>query len=169
MGILHDAYGRPPLLYTYRSFATAGNCAGLAGYPLWISDPDHPAGHPQVPAPWKTWALHQYGISGAIDRDFAAFPSLAAMRAALGRPAPAPPAPPAPAKEPDMILVRVDRASVPPGTPWPGVFLVTPGAPPHHVTGPGPENGIDNVAAYVSAGVKGPVAISYAEWLEWAR
>src|ERR1039457_2024197 len=27
------------------------------------------AGHPQVPPPWRTWAIHQQDISGSIDRD----------------------------------------------------------------------------------------------------
>jgi hypothetical protein len=83
-------------------------------------------------------------------------------------PRPAPPKPPAPASalEPDMILVTVDHGSVPAGTPWPGVFLVTPGAAPHHVTGP--DDGIDNVKAYQSAGIKGPVTISWPEFQGWA-
>ena len=163
MGILHSQYGRPPLLYTFRSFA-AGNCAGLGGWPLWISDPSHAAGHPAVPAPWKTWAIHQYGTAGAIDRDLACWPSVATMRAALGR-VPAPPKP-ATEQENEMILVQVDRGGVPAGTPWPGVFLVTPGAPAHHVTGP--EGGIDNVKAYQAAGVKGPAVITWAEYQGWA-
>jgi hypothetical protein len=74
------------LLYTYRDFATAGNCAGMEGWPLWISDPDHPAGHPQVPAPFTSWQVHQYSTAGAIDRDVAAYPDLRAMAVALGRP-----------------------------------------------------------------------------------
>lgn len=76
---------RIPLIYTYPSFAEAGNCAGLGGYPLWISDPNHPAGHPAVPAPWKTWAVHQYKTAGDIDRDVLAYPTVAAMTAALGK------------------------------------------------------------------------------------
>lgn len=165
MGILHSEFGRPPLLYTFRSFAAEGNCAGLGSWPLWISDPSHPVGRPEVPGPWKTYAIHQYGTSGAIDRDFAAWPSLAAMRAALGR-VPAPPKPPAIEQENEMILVTVTKTGIPAGTPWPGVFLVTPGAPPHHVTGP--DDDIDNVHAYQSAGIKGPVVISYPEYLGWA-
>lgn len=79
--------GRKPLLYTFLSFAEAGNCASLGGYPLWISDPSRPPGQPRVPGPWATWRIHQYNITG-IDRDVAAFPSLAAMAEAVGRPAP---------------------------------------------------------------------------------
>jgi len=39
-----------------------------------------------VPRPWRHWAIHQYDISGPIDRDVANYPSLAAMRRALGKP-----------------------------------------------------------------------------------
>jgi lysozyme len=77
--------GRTPLLYTFLSFAQEGHCDGMGGYPLWIADPSSPAGYPRVPAPWKDWAVHQYSASGGIDRDLAAWPYLAAMRAALGR------------------------------------------------------------------------------------
>lgn len=74
--------GRKPLVYTFRSFAEAGNCAGLGGYPLWIADPSSTPGRPRVPAPWKTWALHQYGQQG-LDLDVANYPDAAAMTAAL--------------------------------------------------------------------------------------
>lgn len=77
---------RTPVLYTFLSFAEAGNTASLGKYPLWIADPSSPAGKPRVPLPWKHWTLHQYSISGPIDRDIANFPSLAAMGHALGKP-----------------------------------------------------------------------------------
>ncbi len=94
---------RKPLLYTFRDFAAAGNCAGLGGSPLWIADPSSPAGKPQVPGPWKSWAIHQYEISGAIDRDVANYATLAVMQAALGRPAKVPPPPiPTPPQEPPL-------------------------------------------------------------------
>lgn len=85
---LRATFGRPPVVYTYLDFALAGNCAGLGGYPLWISDPSSQAGHPRVPAPWTSWAAHQFEVTGAIDRDVAAWPSLAAMSAAIGKPTP---------------------------------------------------------------------------------
>ncbi len=82
---LHRRTGRRPLVYTFLSFAQAGNCNRLGRYPLWIADPSSRAGHPRVPHPWRTWTLHQYNITGAIDRDIARFTSRAAMRAALGK------------------------------------------------------------------------------------
>lgn len=117
MAELAKRYDRAPLLYTYLSFAEAGNCASLGKYPLWISNPSRPAGKPQVPGPWKTWAIHQYSTtSGQIDRDVANYPSLAAMEAALGKP-----------KGPDMKniggSITGDLASVR----WPSTVTVVAG------------------------------------------
>ena len=77
---------RRPVLYTFLSFAQNGNCDRLGKYPLWIADPSSPRGRPRVPKPWHTWAIHQYDITGPIDRDVANYTSLAAMTGALGRP-----------------------------------------------------------------------------------
>lgn len=87
---LHTRLGRLPLLYTFIDFAKQGNCAGLEDYPLWIADPSNPAGHPVVPAPWKTWAIHQYATTANIDRDVANYASQSAMVDALGKPKPPP-------------------------------------------------------------------------------
>lgn len=96
---------REPLLYTFTSFAQEGNCAGLGSYPLWIADPSSPAGQPYVPPPWRTAAIHQYQITGNIDRDVALYPSAAAMRKALGKTIPTPPAPAAPWKGTRMFFM----------------------------------------------------------------
>jgi GH25 family lysozyme M1 (1,4-beta-N-acetylmuramidase) len=90
---IEATFGRTPLLYTFIAFAQAGNCDGLAGYPLWLADPSQPAGQPSVPRPWKTWAIHQYDITDPIDRDVASFASLEAMQSALGKKNPAKPKP----------------------------------------------------------------------------
>jgi len=119
---VQKATGHTPVVYTFLSFAQQGNCAGLGGYPLWISDPSSPAGHPRVPAPWSTWALHQYATTGNIDRDVSSYATPAAMRAALGK---GTTILKTTRKDPEMILVEVDRATVPAGTAWPGVFLLT--------------------------------------------
>lgn len=89
MADLRTMFNRKPLLYTFIDFARQGNTKGLGEYPLWISDPSSAPGHPVVPPPWKDWTIHQYSISGAIDRDVAKFATVAAMEEALG----APPAP----------------------------------------------------------------------------
>jgi lysozyme len=84
MASLKKSLNRTPILYTYLSFAYAGNTAGLGKYPLWISDPSSPAGKPVVPAPWTNWAIHQYSTSGVIDRDIANFATVKAMQQAFG-------------------------------------------------------------------------------------
>lgn len=89
--LLHARYGRVAVLYTYLSFAEEGNTASLGHLPLWISEPSSPPGQPIVPAPWTTWAIHQYETGGQIDKDMAAYPTVKAMAAALGKPAPQPP------------------------------------------------------------------------------
>jgi len=85
LSLLRRDWDREPLLYSYLSFIDAGNCASLGKFPLWISDPSSAPGHPRVPRPWKTFAIHQTAITGPVDRDLARYPGLAAMRAALGR------------------------------------------------------------------------------------
>lgn len=114
-GLLERDLRRPCILYTYLSFAEAGNCAGLGHLPLWVADPSSPAGHPRVPAPWKSWAIHQYS-SAPIDRDIAAYASLAAMRIHLGK-AGAPPLPTIP--EDLMLLTRGAGAVTPVCVPAP--------------------------------------------------
>jgi lysozyme len=86
MADLEKNLGRQPVLYTFRDFAGEGNCASLGKYPLWIADPSSAAGKPKVPKPWRKWAIHQYDITGPIDRDVANFASQADMAAALGKP-----------------------------------------------------------------------------------
>ncbi|HMH90811.1 MAG TPA: GH25 family lysozyme [Streptosporangiaceae bacterium] len=159
LGDLRKTFGRTPLIYTFLSFATEGNCAGLGSYPLWMADPSSAAGHPRVPAPWRTWALHQYATSGNIDRDVSSYATPAAMRAALGK---GTPVPKKTRKDPEMILVQVDRAGVPAGTAWPGVFLLASDGSLHHVTGP--EDHVDNVESYRAAGIPGPATISWNEY-----
>lgn len=92
--------GHVVTVYTFLSFAEAGCCASLGRQPLWMADPDSTPGCPRVPAPWKTWAVHQYSSQG-IDLDVASYPDAAAMTLALGRIRPAPPTP-APRKDDDM-------------------------------------------------------------------
>lgn len=92
MAGLKKTFSRTPILYTFISFAQEGNTKGLGRYPLWISDPSSPAGHPTVPPPWRTWTIHQYSTSNPIDRDVAKFATVAAMQRKFGVP-PSPPKP----------------------------------------------------------------------------
>ena len=100
---------RSPLLYTFVDYAKQGNCAGLGGYPLWIADPSSPKGHPVVPAPWKTWAIHQYTTIANIDRDVADYASQSAMVQALGKKTPL---------EPDMLNLGGTSSAIA-ATIWP--------------------------------------------------
>ena len=79
-------YGRRPIVYTNLDMARNGNCEGLEDYFLWIASITA-AGLPDVPPPWKDWFAQQYSQAGALDQDVAHFSSLAAMQAAMGRPA----------------------------------------------------------------------------------
>lgn len=88
LAALQEHFHRIPLLYTFRDFAETGHCAGMGAYPLWLADPDAPAGRPHVPAPWDTHVIHQYVVGGVIDRDQAKFTTPAAFRERLGRQAP---------------------------------------------------------------------------------
>lgn len=110
MAEIEKRLSRTPLLYTYLDFAREGNCASLGRYPLWISDPSSPRGRPQVPAPWKDWAIHQYSTAEPIDRDVAEYPTLAAMQRALGKHEPPEDAP---MKMMSAVLLE-DTAIVPP-------------------------------------------------------
>jgi hypothetical protein len=107
---LHKRLDRPPLVYTFIDFAKQGNCAGLGGYPLWIADPSSPQGHPVVPGPWKTWAIHQYGTTANIDRDVADYASQSAMVDALGKKTPPP--------EPQMLNLGGTSSAIA-ATIWP--------------------------------------------------
>jgi lysozyme len=66
---VHAKLDRAPVVYTFLSFAESGFCAELGNYPLWIADPSNSATHPRVPAPWSTWAFHQYSTAAGIDHD----------------------------------------------------------------------------------------------------
>lgn len=79
-------------------------------------------------------------------------------------PRPNPPPEPEPSDlESDMILVTVDKASVPAGKPWPGDFLLFSDGTLGHIS---PASAtVNNVTSYQAAGVRGPVTISYGEYL----
>jgi GH25 family lysozyme M1 (1,4-beta-N-acetylmuramidase) len=64
-----------PLLYTYTSYLTGllgvasdAQKKELRSYPLWVADPNNPAGHPLTEG-WATWTVHQYGIVGGLDQN----------------------------------------------------------------------------------------------------
>ena len=57
----------PRGVYTFISFARAGNCAGLENYPLWLAYPSAEA--PATPPPWHRWTFWQYGQRDGTDTD----------------------------------------------------------------------------------------------------
>jgi lysozyme len=120
-------FERKAVCYTFEAFAEAGNCAGLGSWPLWIAAPSDPSGSPQIPAPWKTFAMQQTRITGPIDRDVANFETLADMARALGK-AGAEPAPPPPPLPPAPPRSQIHRWST-----W-GLWSLNREAQEHHTT-----------------------------------
>lgn len=66
LSIVETKTGRRPILYTFPSFwdDKLGNPAQFANYPLWVAN--FGTQSPYVPAPWRTWTLHQYSESGTL-------------------------------------------------------------------------------------------------------
>ena len=54
-------------VYSYWSFITSGNCAGLSGYPLWLAL--YQTATPGAPAPWSAWKFWQSGGTSNYDND----------------------------------------------------------------------------------------------------
>jgi glycoside hydrolase-like protein len=74
------------------------------------------------------------------------------------------PAPdPVDSEETGMIMVSVDPKSVPAGKTWPGDFLLFDNGTLGHIT-PATDS-VNNVASYTAAGIKGPVIITYGEYV----
>ena len=88
---------------------------------MWIADPSSPRGHPRVPEPWTSWAIHQYDISGNIDRDVANYASQQEMFDKLGKQAT-----PTPPPEPDMTNIGGNVSAVA-ATVWPNGQIVVAG------------------------------------------
>lgn len=64
------------VLYCNTSFWKSIDKTSYAGDGLWIADPNHASGKPAVQAPW---IIHQYSISGGMDRNVANFTTKAAL------------------------------------------------------------------------------------------
>lgn len=75
------APGHKTLLYTDLDMWKTVDTSSFAGDGLWIADPDAPAGQPKVKDPWR---VHQYSDAGGLDRDVAAFASVADLHAWAG-------------------------------------------------------------------------------------
>jgi lysozyme len=57
----------PRGVYSFLSFITEGNCAGLGSYPLWLAL--FQTTTPAAPAPWRSWRFWQSGTDGDHDND----------------------------------------------------------------------------------------------------
>jgi len=60
---------QPRGVYTFISFATEGNCAGLGDRALWLAWPQPGAPAPQPPPPWARWTFWQWGYRDGTDAD----------------------------------------------------------------------------------------------------
>ena len=54
-------------VYSFFSFITSGNCAGLGSYPLWLAI--FQSATPVAPAPWTAWKFWQSGSTSSHDND----------------------------------------------------------------------------------------------------
>jgi lysozyme len=59
----HNPHG----VYSFLSFITEGNCAGLGSYPLWLAL--FQSATPGAPAPWHSWTFWQSGTASDHDND----------------------------------------------------------------------------------------------------
>ncbi|HTX26796.1 MAG TPA: glycoside hydrolase family 25 protein [Streptosporangiaceae bacterium] len=57
----------PRGVYSFYSFITSGNCAGLGNYPLWLAI--YQSSTPGTPAPWSAWTFWQSGGTSNHDND----------------------------------------------------------------------------------------------------
>ena len=57
----------PRGVYTFISFAAAGDCAGLDRWPVWLAYPASPT--PRLPLPWSNWTFWQSGLRDGTDTD----------------------------------------------------------------------------------------------------
>jgi len=114
-------------MIVYANHNVGQHLVSCTGWPLWFAWPNTTAPPASLILPWKKWTFWQWGTVNGVDAD--AFNGTAAdldAWIASYQPHPRPPAPkPAPAApEEDMVIIDVDRASVPAGKPWPGIFLL---------------------------------------------
>lgn len=141
------------------------SCTHWPYWMAWISSTPPP---PSVTHPWKDWTFWQWGLVDGIDADyFNGDPAQlnSWIDGFLPKPKPPPPPPPPPSVEDEeMILIMPARDQTPAGTEWPGVFLLFCTGSMSHVQPTAGNPAVNNVAAYQSAGVKGPITITWAEY-----
>ncbi len=128
-------------------------------WPLWFAWPSPTAPPASLIRPWKDWSFWQYGTVDSVDADvFDGTP--AQLDAWIARYLPKPD----PVEDDEMIMIQPAVDQVPKGTPWPGIFLLFCDGSLSHIQPPAGKPAVSNIDAYRSAGIKGPVTITWAEY-----
>ncbi len=64
LGVVAQATGRTPIVYTDNSFWNSLGSPAFGGYPLWIAE--YGVQTPKLPTGWTSWAFWQYSESGTV-------------------------------------------------------------------------------------------------------
>jgi hypothetical protein len=129
-------------------------------WPYWMAWISSTPPSPSETSPWKDWTFWQWGTVDGVDADyFHGTPEQLDTWIASYLPKPAPPP-----EDEEMILIMPARDQVPAGTDWPGIFLLFCDGSLSHVQPSAGHPPVSNVASYQSAGIKGPVTITWAEY-----
>jgi len=151
----------PVLVYTNQNVGQ--HLTSCTRWPLWFAWPSSTAPTPERIHPWLHWTFWQWGTVNGVDADaFRGTPAQLDAWIAQYLPKPPTPHPPPEEEDPDMIMVEPAQNQVPVGTAWPGVWLLFGDGTMSHVK-PTVE-GVSNVRAYQSAGIRGPVTITWTEY-----
>lgn len=148
----------PVLVYSNQNVGQ--HLTSCTRWPLWFAWPSSTPPTAARIRPWTHWTFWQWGVVNGVDADrFNGTP--AQLNAWIARYLPTPNPPPE-EDDPDMIMVEAAQSQVPAGTAWPGVWLLFGDGTMSHVQPT--VGGISNVRAYQSAGIKGPVTLTWTEF-----
>ncbi len=129
-------------------------------FPLWFAWPSSSPPPASMTRPWARWTFWQWGVVDGVDADrFDGTPAQLNEWIARYLPKPDPPA-----EDEEMIMVMPAKDQVPAGKEWPGVFLLLGDGALSHIQPTAGRPAVSNIAAYQSAGIKGPVTITWAEF-----
>ena len=129
-------------------------------WPLWFAWPSSTAPPESMTRPWARWTFWQWGEVDGVDADvFDGTPAQLNVWIDRYLPKPKPPE-----EDEEMIMVQPAREQVPANTAWPGIFLLLGDGSLSHIQPSAGKPSVSNVAAYQSAGIKGPVTITWAEY-----
>jgi Glycosyl hydrolases family 25 len=147
----------PVLVYSNQNVGQ--HLTSCTKWPLWFAWPSSTPPSAARTHPWAHWTFWQWGVVDDVDADrFNGTPAQLNAWIARYLPKPSPP----PEEDEDMIMVEPAQDQVPAGTAWPGVFLLFGDGTMSHVQ---PTVGaVSNVKAFQSAGIKGPVTITWTEY-----